>query len=232
MISQLSLLGSHDSCSLFGGPLVQTQSLSVADQLEAGVRVLDLRLDHFRDTLMLVHGAFDQQITFMQVLRSVCTFLETRPTEFVLMRIKKEGVPLPPHARPFGEQVLTDIISECGALFLMCKEPPSVKEAQGKIIVLQDFDGVSIGIPWRSCKIQDEFWVLSCVDSPLKAKLKAALSHAQEAAKSRENVLFINFLSGTGGCPPWTVSKFIKPAFFSKAGPSPAGITMCDFVTK
>lgn len=229
MISQLSLLGSHNSCSLFGGPLVQTQKLNIPSQLAAGVRVLDLRLDHVKDTLALVHGGFDQHIELKQVLRFVCKFLEAHPTEFVLVKIQKEGVPLLPHSRPFGEQVLTELISECGARFLMCKEPPSILEAQGKVIVLQNFRGVSIGIPWSSCCVQDEFWVLTCLESPLQAKLKSAIAHEQKAASSRKNVLFVNFLSGTGGCPPWSVSRYIKPLFYRKVGAQPAGITMCDF---
>jgi len=229
-LDNLALLGSHNSCARLGGPLVQTQTLSIKKQLAKGVRVLDLRLNHSRDELLLFHGPVDQRKNFRQVLQVVCRFLVENPNEFVLVRIKKEGVPLLPHRFPFDEQVLGDLTVECGARFFECTTVPTVSQAQGRIIVLQNFEGVSVGIPWTDCCVQDDFWVLSCTVSPLRAKLNAAIAHAKKAAESTDKTLFVNFLSATGGCTPFQMSRFIKPAFFKKFKILPVGITMCDFV--
>jgi hypothetical protein len=43
MISELSLPGTHDSLSLYGGDAVENQVWTITKQLEAGIRFFDLR---------------------------------------------------------------------------------------------------------------------------------------------------------------------------------------------
>jgi len=47
-LSQLSIPGTHDTMSRFGGPIVETQTLTLANQLESGIRVFDMRCRHVR----------------------------------------------------------------------------------------------------------------------------------------------------------------------------------------
>lgn len=43
-IDTISIPGTHDSASFYGGDIVQTQSMSITSQLNSGVRFLDIRL--------------------------------------------------------------------------------------------------------------------------------------------------------------------------------------------
>lgn len=108
-LSQLSLPGTHDTLSFYGGDIAVTQSLSIAEQLESGVRVLDIRTrivlqdgetgsttDGSVWDLRVYHGIIDQRAELeVDVCKPVRDFLLAHPTETVLMRLGTAGVPEP-----------------------------------------------------------------------------------------------------------------------------------------
>ncbi|HWR47487.1 MAG TPA: hypothetical protein VN327_07745, partial [Pseudonocardiaceae bacterium] len=55
-VTELSIPGTHNS-GCIGGPfgLAQTQDLDLSDQLNAGIRFLDIRLAHYQDNLFVHH---------------------------------------------------------------------------------------------------------------------------------------------------------------------------------
>ena len=52
-LSYLSLPGTHDTMSRTGGDAVQTQSMDLQNQLDAGIRVLDIRIGFIMDSFGL-----------------------------------------------------------------------------------------------------------------------------------------------------------------------------------
>ena len=116
-LHSLILPGTHDSLSaepvlpskfmsiLFSGiitRMAQTQTLSLREQLESGVRFLDLRYKCVKGELVAFHGVTCLNTTYPESLREICSFLKERPSEFVLVRVKSEEHPQ--HGR-FGEMV-------------------------------------------------------------------------------------------------------------------------------
>ncbi len=91
-ISELSLPGTHDTMSRFGGGFVRTQELYLDRQLLAGIRVLDVRARHIDDRFAIHHGAFYQNAMFGEVLQKAAQFLDAHPGETILMRFGGEGV--------------------------------------------------------------------------------------------------------------------------------------------
>jgi 1-phosphatidylinositol phosphodiesterase len=61
-LSELSLPGTHDSgASVFGGDIAFTQSMSLATQLDSGIRVWDIRLaKNGAGRLVIYHGIAQQ----------------------------------------------------------------------------------------------------------------------------------------------------------------------------
>ena len=72
-LSQLSIPGTHDSGALYSiGDLAgKCQDLSIAKQLDAGARLLDIRLDVSGGQLKVIHGIVDERDTFDNVV-DVC----------------------------------------------------------------------------------------------------------------------------------------------------------------
>ena len=118
-LSHICLPGSHDSATahtqstgMISGAVswicraINCQSLSISEQLNAGVRFLDLRLYPEKDgpgsiQFVCVHGAgklrytctwseSERALKFEEVQHECQAFLEAHPTETIVMSIKKE----------------------------------------------------------------------------------------------------------------------------------------------
>ncbi|CAL4066653.1 unnamed protein product, partial [Meganyctiphanes norvegica] len=95
-LADLNIPGTHNSCAIHGGLLVECQSLTIPQQLNAGIRFLDIRLRSFHGGLVVHHGQFYQHMNFDHVLSDCTNFLWENPSETILMRIKKECTSVSP----------------------------------------------------------------------------------------------------------------------------------------
>ncbi len=108
-LSMLNLVATHESISLqplpgnwLGGKLFDTFDLPVCqtrspyEQLQLGVRILDLRFDvwkgekHGESVLYARHGISKQGYTACAVLHSVRLFLNENPSETVIVTVRNE----------------------------------------------------------------------------------------------------------------------------------------------
>lgn len=91
--TMLSVPGSHDaatsSAKLFTSSS-KTQNKTIAEQLELGVRALDLR-PSATDNLEIKHGIAGTGVTLAQAIESMKTYLKNNPTEFIYATIHLEG---------------------------------------------------------------------------------------------------------------------------------------------
>lgn len=62
--------------------------LSVAQQLDYGVRFLDIRLRNVDDVFQIYHGVFAQFLSFDDVLHAASDFLSANSGESILMNIQ------------------------------------------------------------------------------------------------------------------------------------------------
>ncbi len=91
-VTALSIPGTHNSgCA--DGPLgfAETQDLDVPDQLDAGIRFLDIRLALCEDNLFVHHDVIYMDKSYTSVLAMCSSFLEKYPSETILMSIKDES---------------------------------------------------------------------------------------------------------------------------------------------
>ena len=95
LIEDMNIPGTHDTMALYSiGDLAgKCQSLSLKDQLNIGVRFLDIRLQLNNNELRAVHGIVDQRSTFKEIALTVESFLELNSREFIIMSIKEENGP-------------------------------------------------------------------------------------------------------------------------------------------
>ena len=91
-VLSLSIPGTHNSCSIGGiFGFTKTQDLDLSDQLEAGIRFLDIRLSHYMDNLFVHHDVVHMGKCYADVLTACSSFLEHHPSETILVSIKDEG---------------------------------------------------------------------------------------------------------------------------------------------
>lgn len=84
--------GSHISLGFPSLGIAQTQSLSFWYQLIAGIRYFDLRAYHSGiNHILIVHGDYDMGHTLNDVLFACSLFLQSFPTETILIQISESG---------------------------------------------------------------------------------------------------------------------------------------------
>ncbi|MGH3899085.1 MAG: phosphatidylinositol-specific phospholipase C [Pseudonocardiaceae bacterium] len=90
-VTTLSIPGTHDSCCV-DGPLGfgKTQNLDLTDQLNSGIRFLDIRLAHYQDNLFAHHDVVHMGKSYADILSICINFLERHPSETILMSVKEE----------------------------------------------------------------------------------------------------------------------------------------------
>lgn len=91
-LGAFSIPGTHETCARFETipDTAICQSLTLAQQLEVGVRALDIRCRHIEDVFAIHHGIEYQNLSFGDVLSTVSGFLEANPSEAVIMNVKEE----------------------------------------------------------------------------------------------------------------------------------------------
>ncbi|HEX5220507.1 MAG TPA: phosphatidylinositol-specific phospholipase C domain-containing protein [Verrucomicrobiae bacterium] len=152
LLSDLSIPGTHDTMALYGGDLVETQSLTLRRQLNAGIRVLDIRCRHIEDVFAIHHGVVFQNAYFGTDVLKVCyEFLRDNPTETILMRVGDAGVPDEQDCtRDYDEtfQWYRDNTTYGSCIFI---DPAgydtihTLGAVRGKVVILDEFDGGNYG---------------------------------------------------------------------------------------
>ena len=245
LLHQIHLPGTHNSAALLE-PLPGTakcQSLTIEEQLNAGIRFLDIRCRHQNSGFSLHHGFVDQKQTFAQLQQTLADFLTQNPSEAIVVSIQETSKP-DNNSRSFAETFLS-YQAKKPKLWLYKTRLPSLKEVRGKAILLRRFRSEqSLGIdatnwhnkgghPNNLLVLQDGFKVKKLENKWLLMKqlwLKAS---------DHPNKLALNFASGYQsnklGIPNITsVSNFINPRLEKHlaANPSlPPSIIILDFIT-
>jgi GH18 family chitinase len=263
-LSEFNIPGTHETCALhdivpgvIGVSVCQT--LSLKEQLDAGIRFIDIRCRHIGDgdgidSFMIHHGAVYQKLTFGAGVRDVCIdFLRENPTECIIMSIKDEYDAS--NVTQTFEETLDSYIAGFEDYWYLEDTVPILDDVRGKIVLFRRYGNGTQGIvanpsawghdatfdiphPDGYLKIQDEYKVLTLFDLGDKwSKVENLLNAAQSGDK---NDWYINFLSGTSGLAwPINVAKDRVGAsypmnprlfdFLKSKSPSRFGTLLMDF---
>jgi 1-phosphatidylinositol phosphodiesterase len=175
-LSALSIPGTHNSATHHTAlPSVRCQVASVKEQLNNGVRFLDVRVqpekpdDSSRDGLILVHSAFPVSLTgnkyFRDLMDHVHAFLDANPSETVIMSVKREGVGKATDQHL--SKILRDHYANDSERWFTENRIPTLGEVRKKVVMIRRFalddslKGENNGTGW--C-IDAESWPDNCAD--------------------------------------------------------------------
>ncbi|WP_329904722.1 phosphatidylinositol-specific phospholipase C domain-containing protein [Porphyromonas pogonae] len=219
-ICNLALPSAHDAgASKSGGFMYLTQNSSLKEQLESGVRGFDIRLRAYANKeLAIYHGTANQYTDFKRdVLDMMTEYLDTHPTEFILLHVKREGNPTS-GSKDYNE-LMNEIIKSHPqqSRFTTIYSPyQTVGSLRGKLAILfrdnvPGLDNFSYFQLWSdnasfrsflyskqgsvSAQVEDEYKVKGVSDS---SKWKAIYNHLSASRASNGTSLYVTFLSGTG----------------------------------
>lgn len=209
-LSELSIPGTHDTMAYGQLPvssIVQTQTMSLEQQLQSGIRYLDIRLAHKGDYFQLHHGSVDLGVSFEVVLDAITGFLQEYPSETILMRIKQE------HTSESDGRMMAlfnDYYAKYQDLFWKSEysatpSNPSLAELRGKIVILSDVYSIRQGMSYRDIHKQDEYHLSTNWD--LYGKWERIREHLETTNRGDPDSLYMNYLSGSGGVFPYFVAS-------------------------
>lgn len=243
-LTGLTIPGTHDSCCtdpLHGTEWSHTQNWGIPDQLQRGIRFLDIRCNGLEGTaseLGIYHSDNYQYVRLQDVLNQCTSFLSAHEGEVLVMRIRNEyagGNRL--DAAEFRRRIgyyLDDLGFR--RWFWTDARWPALGEARGRIVLAADFDNPWSVIQWSSGG-NDWFDTQDRWDG-IGASQKARLVTAQfdraflDPGAKR---MFANFTSFAGGLRfPRHNARLIMPEVFAyldarKAQRARFGIVPMDF---
>ncbi|CDW80198.1 1-phosphatidylinositol phosphodiesterase-like [Stylonychia lemnae] len=160
-ITNLSIPGTHDTCAKTGGAAFQCQSWTLKDQLEAGIRFLDIRARHINNGLAIHHGSVYLGTDFDTVLSTVTSFLRVQIRETVLMRVKKEHTEQG-CTRAYYQTVEAKLAAFNSFIYRGSSSMDylTLGDARGKIVILYDeWSSSTVGYPYFGMAIADDYAV-------------------------------------------------------------------------
>ncbi|MGW6564240.1 phosphatidylinositol-specific phospholipase C [Streptomyces sp. NPDC054975] len=208
-LQRLTIPGTHDSGARFGGPWAECQNTTIAQQLAAGIRFLDIRCRVTGGSFAIHHGAAYQHMMFGDVLIACRDFLAAHPSETVLMRVKQEYSS--DSDATFGA-IFTDYLDNRGwrSLIRIGATVPTLGEARGKVVLIADNGGLP-GLKWwdgGAIAMQDDWNALP------NAKYPKIEAHFRKAVE-QPGKLYINFVSTSASLPPRWNSDNLNPRVHS-----------------
>jgi 1-phosphatidylinositol phosphodiesterase len=211
-LAHVNLPGTHDTGALHYAALgAQCQTMSIGDQLNAGIRFLDIRCSHRHDQFFIYHGVTHQLQQFGPDVLDVCSdFLLAHPTETVVMCVKDEGNAME-NTRTFTDTfqwyLTTYKAGTAKAPWYIAGSIPAIGEVRSHIVLVRRFASttVPLGIDasaWpddttfvirtggATLQVQDEYTTTS-VDQ----KWTAVKAHLDAARAGNPDDWYINFSS-------------------------------------
>lgn len=144
-ITAINMPGTHDSACRFMdfGFISQTQTLSVTQQLEAGVRYFDFRFKLVCDTFLANHsicycrkkkGFWNEILTCDDIVKECLDFLSENPSETILFQLKEAESHT---GTEFYNEFYKRYIANNQDVWFLENRIPSLGEVRGKIVLLR-----------------------------------------------------------------------------------------------
>lgn len=229
-LQRMTIPGTHDSGATKGGLYVACQNTSIAQQLDSGIRFLDVRCRVTGGSFAIHHAAFFQDLMFGDVLVACGNFLAAHPSETVLMRVKQE---YSEESDATFRAVFDDYLDHRGwrPLFRIADAlPTSLGQARGKVVLLADNGGLP-GLRYADGNVFD---VQDDYNTEPFAK-RGRIENQFRKAVQQPGKLFVNYVSTAAYMPPRWNSDRLNPqvhAFVDGselAGRTGLGIVPMDF---
>jgi len=224
-ISDLSLVGTHNSVAFFGGDSLQSQSWSLEKQLRAGIRGLDINVRHCRDELLVYCGPTYQHLSYNDVENICIEFLRQNPSEFLLLNVQKQTEEIEPHSRTFYNEIKY-LVDQKSTNYYRGNSMPTVGLVRGRIVLMGN---MPYGIPSQ--------FIVACSDvlpAPTVFQLQLVWDQYKVhlAKKVPKNILrYTSVTSCSAGVFPYTAARNLNQWFMGDLPlfDIPLGIVFIDF---
>ena len=247
-ITELTIPGTHNSGAMYDVPVLpdtaKTQTLSISEQLNIGVRFLDIRCKVIENRLILHNGFANQKLTFDNIIDTCKKFLKFNSSETIILELRDDAYPLN-NTQIFESVFNKHIKNYNSSLFFLENRFPCLGEVRGKIILIRNFEVSDItlkGIDKKE-KIKDSSILKQNQhkDQTVEQKWHYIKQFFFNAKNDSKSVLYMNYTSGYKkttflGIPSVKkISETINPlvnGFFKLSENARYGIIIMDYISE
>lgn len=208
-LSELSIPGTHDSMShrsdLSFVDNTRTQTMNLQQQLESGIRYLDIRVKYTDTGFPLHHGIVYLGYDFEDVLKTVQSFLRQHPGETIIMRFKQENSSA---SDAQMKAVFDTYYSRYKSVFWSPtgEKDPALESMRGRLVLLSDVMSLNVyGLNYRDVDTQDYYDLGTNWD--LYSKWEKVKEHAKESDVMNSGVTLNHLSAGSAGVMPYFVAS-------------------------
>lgn len=202
-LNDIALAGTHNSAACYFNilPGLRCQGVEIAEQLQNGIRFLDLRIGKLPglrfasfEVLYAVHGYFSVKtagkVRLLDILTCIYQFLDHHKSEFLVISLKEEGLGNWLKDE-FAQLVMQHIQSEDYGRYWMKEDftnaIPSIGKCRGRCILLRRFSSMfpfPLGIDATNWPYNSQLYQCSdmlCIQDFCEVKSKTTVLKKQEA---------------------------------------------------
>lgn len=237
-ICDLLIPGTHDTMTASCNQrYYKTQSLSLEEQLQCGVRFFDMRI---RREMIAAHREWHSDITMNEIMSTLKNFLEKYPSEVIIMRVQNANE-LKDDYPDYGTALKNELIKFISLFYKWDNRAitfPKLGLVRGKIIALEcspiEYKFYEINnIIWAQTWHDNKFIELQDLwDGPSIEDKKQAIKNNLSAKISDK--LFLNHISATNGDLgyPDSYANLLNPYFISLCNEIKCknGVQIMDFI--
>jgi len=198
-LNDLSIPGTHNSMSRFGGDAAATQTMPLRAQLYAGVRAFDVRVRLVRNHLQAYHGPFRQYATLQQILRTMRQFLLDHPSEVLLVRVRQEGPPTWSTV-PIDTAMMMETAAHRDLIQVASHTVPRLGSVRGRIILFPESTYFTLHEVSDAWHLRTNWDLYGKWDTVRNALRKARNSNVFDLTRPWG---FVTYLSANGGVFPY-----------------------------
>ena len=254
-VCQLTIPATHDSGALLGGEALQTQEITIREQLEIGVRGFDIRLQACENGKLGVYHSVQFQEIYWEtdVLPAFIEFLKKNPSEMLFVSLKKEGG----ESEAYRRLATANMNDQALAPYVLkdFKNDLTLGEARGKILfmhrdrILKEYPGAQCNgwddntTCWVTLKdmkgnetlisVEDEYGYPSGKKAAYKGRITWKNMQAAVKHKGKQNRWYISFASATAlpVAGPAAFSDVVNPMLAKQTQglKQSCGIVLVDF---
>lgn len=252
-LSDISIPGTHDSGARIVDSIATTwakcQNLTIKDQLNIGVRYLDMRLEYdtsCKDNIRVVHSSINiwngnnGALTLYEVLNECYAFLDSHPSETIIMSVKEDDG----NNASALANAIWDLINKNPNKWYYSSTTPQLQYARSKIVLASRISqvGAGLNLSWGdqgsdggSVEINSGLEVQDRYNMGTTPKWNNAVKPMLDKEKPARK-WFLNFLSTTGAGTSGVVacSNNMNDAFYLYEAKNNKcyGIVIFDYVAE
>ena len=224
-VNDLSVPGTHETMAKYGGDSPECQSMTLSQQLNSGIRAIDIRVKLDGDDEMTIWHSIVYQHAFLDadVFAVVKAFLEANPTECVFMDIQNEAG-AEDKADRFREEMDKLRAKYASVIWKPGSQNPKLKEIRKKIVLIPHWGMPSalkrtIGLDTHLNGAQGQDDAAKEADKLIQNRYQFSTNwdqydkwlhvrtHLGHTTTSRAPGLYQNWLVGSGGSFPYFVAS-------------------------